>query len=45
MRAACPQSYYVDEFADEGIVLEGIAGPPDYVADVDPALGAPSTAS
>ena len=24
-----PQSYYVDEFALEGIMLEGVAGPPD----------------
>ena len=24
-----PQSYYVDALADEGIMLEGIAGPPD----------------
>jgi hypothetical protein len=27
-----PQSYYVDEFAPEGIMLEGIAGPPDQLA-------------
>jgi choline dehydrogenase-like flavoprotein len=27
-----PQSYYVDEFADEGIMFEGAAGPPDYLA-------------
>lgn len=27
-----PQSYFVDEFAADGIMLEGIAGPPDYVA-------------
>ena len=27
-----PQSYYVDEFATEGIMLEGTAGPPDFVA-------------
>jgi choline dehydrogenase-like flavoprotein len=33
-----PQSYYVDEFEEDGIVLEGIAGPPDYVA-----LGVPYT--
>ena len=24
-----PQSYYVDELAAEGVLLEGIAGPPD----------------
>jgi choline dehydrogenase-like flavoprotein len=27
-----PQSYYVDELAGEGVMLEGIAGPPDYIA-------------
>jgi len=27
-----PQSLYVDEFAPEGVVLEGAAGPPDYLA-------------
>jgi choline dehydrogenase-like flavoprotein len=27
-----PQSYYIDEFADEGIMFEGAAGPPDYLA-------------
>ncbi len=27
-----PQSFYVDEFADEGIMFEGIAGPPSYAA-------------
>jgi choline dehydrogenase-like flavoprotein len=27
-----PQSYYVDELAAEGVMLEGIAGPPDHVA-------------
>jgi choline dehydrogenase-like flavoprotein len=26
------QSYYVDEFCDEGIMFEGAAGPPDYLA-------------
>jgi choline dehydrogenase-like flavoprotein len=34
-----PQSYYVDEFADEGIMFEGAAGPPDYFAMAVPALG------
>lgn len=34
-----PQSYYVDEFAGEGIMLEGAAGPPDYLAMVLPGLG------
>ena len=27
-----PQSFYIDEFADEGIMFEGAAGPPDYLA-------------
>jgi choline dehydrogenase-like flavoprotein len=27
-----PQSFYIDEFADEGIMFEGAAGPPDYMA-------------
>jgi choline dehydrogenase-like flavoprotein len=27
-----PQSYYVDEFADDGVILEGTAGPPDFLA-------------
>jgi len=35
-----PQSYYVDEFADEGLMFEGAAGPPDYMAMVMPGLGA-----
>ncbi|MEA2388550.1 MAG: hypothetical protein QOG41_1323 [Thermoleophilaceae bacterium] len=32
MAKGVPQSYYVDEFADEGIMFEGAAGPPDYAA-------------
>ena len=32
MARGVPQSYYVDEFADEGIMFEGAAGPPDYAA-------------
>jgi choline dehydrogenase-like flavoprotein len=32
MARGVPQSYCVDEFASEGIMLEGIAGPPDYLA-------------
>lgn len=27
-----PQSFYIDQFASEGIVFEGAAGPPDYLA-------------
>jgi len=34
-----PQSYYVDEFATEGIMLEGAAGPPDYIAMSMPGEG------
>jgi choline dehydrogenase-like flavoprotein len=34
-----PQSYYVDEFAADGIMLEGAAGPPDYMAMALPGLG------
>ena len=32
MARGVPQSYYVDEFADERIMFEGAAGPPDYLA-------------
>jgi choline dehydrogenase-like flavoprotein len=35
-----PQSYYVDEFADDGLMFEGAAGPPDYMAMALPGLGA-----
>jgi len=35
-----PQSYYVDEFAGEGVMLEGAAGPPDYMAMALPGAGA-----
>ncbi len=34
-----PQSYFVDEFADEGIMFEGAAGPPDYLAASMPFSG------
>ena len=34
-----PQSYYIDEFAGEGVMLEGIAGPPDYLAVTTPRVG------
>jgi choline dehydrogenase-like flavoprotein len=40
MARGVPQSYGVDEFADEGIMLEGIAGPPDYLAMAVPFSGA-----
>jgi choline dehydrogenase-like flavoprotein len=39
MARGVPQSYFVDEFAREGIMLEGIAGPPDYVAMGLPVVG------
>ncbi len=32
MARGVPQSYFIDEFADRGIMLEGAAGPPDYTA-------------
>jgi choline dehydrogenase-like flavoprotein len=34
-----PQSYHVDELASDGIMLEGIAGPPDYLAMAIPRTG------
>src|SRR3954468_9898345 len=39
MARGVPQSYFVDEFADEGIMLEGAAGPPDYAAMSMPFAG------
>jgi choline dehydrogenase-like flavoprotein len=39
MHRGVPQSYYVDEFAADGIMLETIAGPPDYVAMGIPLAG------
>ena len=39
MARGVPQSYFVDEFASDGIMLEGIAGPPDYVAMGLPVAG------
>src|SRR5207248_9084769 len=32
MARGVPQSYFIDEFADEGMMFEGAAGPPDYAA-------------
>lgn len=40
MGAGVPQSFYVDEFAGEGIVFEGAAGPPSYAAMSLPLSGA-----
>lgn len=34
-----PQSYYVDAFAADGVMLEGIAGPPDHLAFSTPRIG------
>ncbi len=39
MADGVPQSYYVDEFASEGIMFEGAAGPPDYMAAGLPVSG------
>jgi choline dehydrogenase-like flavoprotein len=39
MARGVPQSYGVDEFAGEGLMLEGIAGPPDYLAMAVPFSG------
>jgi choline dehydrogenase-like flavoprotein len=39
MGRGVPQSFYVDEFATEGIMFEGIAGPPSYVAMTLPLRG------
>jgi choline dehydrogenase-like flavoprotein len=40
MAKGVPQSFYVDEFADEGIIFEGVAGPPAYAAMSLPLTGA-----
>ncbi|HEX5308652.1 MAG TPA: GMC family oxidoreductase [Solirubrobacteraceae bacterium] len=39
MAKGVPQSFYVDEFAGEGIVFEGVAGPPSYAAMSLPLTG------
>lgn len=39
MARGVPQSYYVDEFAPQGIMMEGVAGPPDYVGMAMPYTG------
>jgi choline dehydrogenase-like flavoprotein len=39
MARGVPQSFYVDEFAPEGMMLETIAGPPAYVAMSLPLTG------
>ncbi|HEY4997413.1 MAG TPA: GMC family oxidoreductase [Solirubrobacteraceae bacterium] len=40
MARGVPQSFYVDEFAAEGIMFEGVAGPPAYAAMSLPLSGA-----
>ncbi len=40
MARGVPQSFYVDEFAEQGIMFEGVAGPPSYVAMSLPLSGA-----
>ncbi len=39
MAKGVPQSFYVDEWASEGIMFEGIAGPPSYAAASLPLTG------
>jgi choline dehydrogenase-like flavoprotein len=39
MAKGVPQSYCVDEFADEGLLFETVAGPPDYLAMAVPFSG------
>jgi choline dehydrogenase-like flavoprotein len=45
MWSGVPQSYFIDEFAHEGLMFEGAAGPPDYLAAASPASGAELAAS
>jgi choline dehydrogenase-like flavoprotein len=40
MARGVPQSFYIDEFSAEGIMFEGVAGPPSYVAMSLPLTGA-----
>jgi choline dehydrogenase-like flavoprotein len=39
MARGVPQSFYIDEFASEGIMFEGVAGPPAYAAMALPLTG------
>jgi choline dehydrogenase-like flavoprotein len=39
MARGVPQSFYIDEFASEGIIFEGVAGPPSYAAVALPLTG------
>jgi choline dehydrogenase-like flavoprotein len=45
MARGVPQSFYVDEFAAEGIMFEGVAGPPAYAALSLPLTGPRHTAA
>ncbi|MGI8920264.1 MAG: GMC family oxidoreductase [Solirubrobacteraceae bacterium] len=38
--AGVPQSYYIDEHGERGIMFEGAAGPPDGIAMSTPGIGA-----
>jgi choline dehydrogenase-like flavoprotein len=40
MAKGVPQSFYVDEFKREGVMFEGVAGPPSYAAMALPLTGA-----
>ena len=40
MARGVPQSFYVDEFAEQGVMFESVAGPPAYVALALPLTGA-----
>jgi choline dehydrogenase-like flavoprotein len=40
MARGVPQSFYVDEFAADGVMFEGVAGPPSYAAMSLPLSGA-----
>ncbi len=40
MARGVPQSFYIDEFAADGIIFEGVAGPPSYAAVSLPLTGA-----
>ncbi len=45
MAHGVPQSFYVDEFAGEGLMFESVAGPPSYAALALPLVGAPRAAA
>ena len=40
MARGVPQSFYIDEFVSDGIIFEGVAGPPSYAAMSLPLTGA-----